>query len=77
VIISAGGSGTFNSVLEGCCDSGVSFDEIRLGFLRKGSADLIGKTLGMPDEVGRAVGVFVQAIRNDHTIPCDVILARS
>ena len=76
-IISAGGSGTFNSVLEGCYDSGVSLSKLKLGFLRKGSADLIGKTLGMPDDVDRAVEIFVDAIENDHTIPCDVILARS
>lgn len=46
-IISAGGSGTFNKVLEGCIDSDVGLRNITLGFLRKGSADLIGKTLGM------------------------------
>ena len=42
LLISAGGSGTFNAVLEGCCDSGVPLGEIDLGFLRKGSADLLG-----------------------------------
>ena len=46
-IISAGGSGTFNAVLEGCLDSDVSLREISLGFLRKGSADLIGKVLDL------------------------------
>jgi diacylglycerol kinase family enzyme len=76
-VISAGGSGTFNSVLEGCCDSGVPLGEIRLGFLRKGSADLIGKVLGMPDDIESAVRVFVAAIREDRTVPCDVILASS
>ncbi len=76
-VISAGGSGTFNAVLEGCCDSGVPLGEIRLGFLRKGSADLIGKVLGMPDEIESAIRVFVTAIREDRTVPCDVIRARS
>lgn len=76
-VISAGGSGTFNAVLEGCCDSGVPLAEVKLGFLRKGSADLIGKALDMPDQVDRAAEVFVKAIRNDHTILCDVILADS
>ena len=56
-LVSAGGSGTFNAVLEGCCDSGVALGEIRLGFLRKGSADLIGKVLGMPDAIEAAVDV--------------------
>jgi len=59
IIISAGGSGTFNSALEGCCDSGIRLNEIALGFLRKGSADLIGKTLGMPDDIEQAIKVFV------------------
>ena len=36
--ISAGGSGTFRAVLEGCIDSEVELSDIRLGFLRKGSA---------------------------------------
>jgi len=76
-IISAGGSGTFNSVLEGCCDSGTPLREIRLGFLRKGSADLIGKVLGMPDDIESAIRVFVKAISEDRTVPCDVIQASS
>ncbi|MFC1512046.1 diacylglycerol/lipid kinase family protein [Candidatus Latescibacterota bacterium] len=77
ILISAGGSGTFNSVLEGCYDARVDLTDLRLGFLRKGSADLIGKTLGMPDDIEQAVEVFVYAIRNNHTIPCDVLIAES
>ena len=53
--ISAGGSGTFRAVLEGCIDSGVNLADIRLGFLRKGSADLIGKVLNMPDDIENAI----------------------
>lgn len=77
IIISAGGSGTFNSVLEGCCDSGLDLNEIQLGFLRKGSADLIGKTLGMPDEISHAIKVFTDSIINNVSIKCDIILAES
>ncbi len=77
IIISAGGSGTFAAVLEGCCDAGIPLGELRLGFLRKGSADLIGKVLGMPDEIGAAIDVFVRAIEQDCTVPCDVLEARS
>lgn len=76
-VISAGGSGTFNSVLEGCIDSGVGLGEIKLGFLRKGSADLIGKVLAMPDDIEAAVQVFVKSLESDHTLPCDVIRAES
>ncbi len=77
LLISAGGSGTFNAVLEGCCDSKVPLDDIRLGFLRKGSADLLGKVLGMPDEIEAAVAVFAQSIRAGHVMPCDVLAARN
>jgi len=77
IIISAGGSGTFNSVLEGCYDAGCDLNDFRLGFLRKGSADLIGKVLGMPDQIEPAIKVFVDSIREDRIIPCDVILAES
>ncbi|WP_432472832.1 diacylglycerol/lipid kinase family protein [Amphritea sp. HPY] len=72
-LISAGGSGTFNSVLEGCIDSGAPLSQITLGFLRKGSADLIGKTLGMPDEIEQAIAVFVNSLEQGFTQPCDVI----
>ena len=77
IIISAGGSGTFSSVLEGCCDSGIDLNEITLGFLRKGSADLIGKTLGMPDQIDEAIRVFADSIDANKQIKCDVILATS
>jgi diacylglycerol kinase family enzyme len=74
-VISAGGSGTFNSVLEGCIDSGVRLGEIVLGFLRKGSADLIGKTLDMPDDIEEAITVFAESLAAERTLPCDVIEA--
>jgi diacylglycerol kinase family enzyme len=77
VVISAGGSGTFNAVLEGCLDSEVGLQEISLGFLRKGSADLIGKVLGMPDQIEPAVRVFVESLAANRCQPCDVISAES
>jgi len=75
IIISAGGSGTFRAVLEGCIDSGVEMSEIRLGFLRKGSADLIGKVLNMPDNIDRAIQVFAEAIAEDCHLAADILLA--
>ena len=77
IIISAGGSGTFNAVLEGCFDAGGDTSDLKLGFLRKGSADLIGKVLGMPDEIEKAIEVFVRAIRENIVVPCDVLKASS
>jgi diacylglycerol kinase family enzyme len=76
-IISAGGSGTFNSVLEGCISSKAGLGNITLGFLRKGSADLIGKTLGMPDDIESAVKVFVESLAEKRTVKCDVIQVES
>ncbi len=76
-IISAGGSGTFNRVLEGCIDSNVGLRNITLGFLRKGSADLIGKTLGMPDDIESAIKVFVASMAEKRIVKCDVIQAVS
>ena len=75
ILISAGGSGTFNSVLEGCYDAHCDLRHLRLGFLRKGSADLIGKVLGMPDDIQAAIPVFVRSIRGNHVVPCDVLRA--
>lgn len=77
VIISAGGSGTFNAILEGCYDAGVDLDDFMLGFLRKGSADLIGKTLCMPDAIEPAIQVFVDCIRNQRTETCDVLFVET
>lgn len=77
LIISAGGSGTFNAVVEGCLDAGVDLRPLRLGFLRKGSADLIGKVLRMPDNIEAAVAVFVDSIRQDRITPCDILEATS
>ena len=76
-IISAGGSGTFNRVLEGCIDSRMGLENITLGFLRKGSADLIGKTLGMPDDIESAIKVFVASLDEKRIVSCDVIQAVS
>lgn len=77
IIISAGGSGTFNSVIEGCCDSGVNPEEISLGFLRKGSADVVGKVLGMPDTIEEAIKVLSKAIAAKNIVKCDIIQAKS
>jgi diacylglycerol kinase family enzyme len=76
-VISAGGSGTFNAVLEGCLDSGVGPEDVSLGFLRKGSADLIGKVLGMPDDIREAVAVFAESLVVGATVPCDIIRVES
>jgi len=73
--ISAGGSGTFRAVLEGCLESKVELSDIRLGFLRKGSADLIGKVLQMPDEIENAIQVFAEALTRDCYLSADVLHA--
>jgi len=75
--ISAGGSGTFRAVLEGCIDSDIELADVRLGFLRKGSADLIGKVLDMPDEIESAIQVFADSITADRYLPADILRASS
>ena len=75
--ISAGGSGTFRAVLEGCIDSQIELLNIRLGFLRKGSADLIGKVLNMPDTIEEAIAVFAKSISSDTYLLADILSASS
>jgi diacylglycerol kinase family enzyme len=73
IIVSAGGAGTFNSVLEGCCCEQAPSAALRLAFLRKGSADLIGKVLNIPDELEPAVKIISEGITHDKTIESDVL----
>lgn len=73
IVVSAGGAGTFNAVLEGChLEDGVPAD-LRLAFLRKGSADLIGKVLHVPDDLpGAAAGISL-GIEAAREIPADIL----
>ncbi len=73
VIVSAGGGGTFNAVLEGCHLDGHIPDDVRLAFLRKGSADLIGKVLRVPDALPEASAAIVDGIQQDRCLRADVI----
>jgi len=73
IIVSAGGSGTFNSVLEGSRLGNGFPEELRLAFLRKGSADLIGKVLNIPDELTAGARIISNSIEKDSTIESDVI----
>jgi len=73
VVVSAGGGGTFNAVLEGCHLGGHIPDDVRLAFLRKGSADLIGKVLRVPDALPEASAAIVDGIEQDRRLRADVI----
>lgn len=75
-IVSAGGAGTFNAVLEGAHVGGRLPDDLRVAFLRKGSADLIGKVLGIPDELPAAVRAIVGGIESGDTVDADVLVVR-
>jgi diacylglycerol kinase family enzyme len=77
VLVSAGGAGTFNAVLEGAHLEGRVPDDLRLAFLRKGSADLIGKRLGIPDSLPEAVQAIVGGIESGDTVPADVLAVRT
>jgi len=76
-IVSAGGAGTFNAVLEGChLDDGVPAD-LRLAFLRKGSADLIGKALHVPGDLEGAVAAITTALERDATVDADILVVEA
>jgi diacylglycerol kinase family enzyme len=55
----------------------VDLSQIRLGFLRKGSADLIGKVLNMPDDIEEAIEIFARSISSDTSLPADILHASS
>jgi len=72
-IVSAGGAGTFNAVLEGSLVAGAAPDDLRLAFLRKGSADLIGKVLHVPDDLAGAAAGIANGIETRRDVPADVL----
>ncbi|TKJ28983.1 MAG: hypothetical protein CEE40_09905 [Chloroflexi bacterium B3_Chlor] len=72
-IVSAGGAGTFNAVLEGAHLEGAVPPDLRLAFLRKGSADLVGKRLGIPDELQAAVEAILDGIEADRSVQADIL----
>jgi diacylglycerol kinase family enzyme len=72
-VVSAGGAGTFNAVLEGAHVDGIVPPDLRLAFLRKGSADLIGKVLHIPDNLPGAVQAIVGGIESWRSIDADVL----
>ena len=77
LLVSAGGAGTFNAVLEGAHLDGRVPDDLRLAFLRKGSADLIGKVLGIPDTLPEAVQAIVGGIESGDTVAADVLVVET
>jgi len=77
MIVSAGGAGTFNAVLEGAHLGGSVPSDLHLAFLRKGSADLIGKALGIPDQLSAAVEAIVEGIEADRCVPADILVVET
>ncbi|MGE5690245.1 MAG: diacylglycerol kinase family protein, partial [Pseudomonadota bacterium] len=73
MLVAAGGAGTLNAVLEGAHVDGAVPDGLRLAVLRKGSADLVGKVLGIPDTLPEAVEAIVGGIASDDIVPADVL----
>jgi diacylglycerol kinase family enzyme len=77
VLVSAGGAGTFNSVLEGCWSEKGIPDDVRLAFLRKGSADLVGKALKIPDDLSSSVREIFDGICEDRVVNANIIRVSS
>lgn len=76
-LVSAGGAGTFNAVLEGSHLNGNIPPDLRLAFLRKGSADLIGKALHIPDDLTVAVQQIVDGITTNRCLEADVLVVEA
>lgn len=72
-LIAAGGAETFNSVLEGSCAYGAPPDSVRLAYLRRGAADLVGKMLSMPDGFKAGARVISEAIKQDKAVESDIV----
>jgi len=72
-IVSAGGAGTFNAVLEGAHLGDTVPSDLLLAFLRKGSADLIGKALGIPDQLPAAAEAIVEGIEAGRCVQADIL----
>lgn len=72
-IVSAGGAGTLNAVLEGCHVDGEVPADLHLGFMRKGSADLIGKVLHVPDDLDAAAVAISAGIEAEAEVSADVL----
>ncbi|MCP3686230.1 MAG: acylglycerol kinase family protein [bacterium] len=77
IIISAGGAGTFNSILEGLYVNNKLSKGIILGFVRKGSADLLGKALKIPDELDGAAKIICDSISKKKMIEACVVEVRT
>ncbi len=73
VVVSAGGAGTFNSVFEGCYEGGGVDNNFRLAFLRKGSADLLGKVLKIPDDLPMAAKIICESVEKNNVLEADII----
>lgn len=73
ILIAAGGAGTINSVVRGCYESERMGDDLRIGVIRKGSADLIGKVLNISDDLNSAIKSIANAIKKDNYIDIDLI----
>jgi diacylglycerol kinase family enzyme len=76
-IVSAGGAGTFNAVLEAAHINGTVPSDLRLAFLRKGSANLIGKTLGIPEHLPEAVEAILRGIECDRCVLADILVVET
>lgn len=72
-LVSAGGAGTFNAVLRGALASGEAPPGLRLAFLRKGSADLIGKVLEIPDDLEAGVRAVLGGLKAGCSLEADVL----
>jgi len=77
IVVAAGGAGTINSVVRGCHESSNVSKDLRIGVIRKGSADLIGKVLKISDNLDVAIRTIAESINKDKYINIDLIQVSS
>jgi diacylglycerol kinase family enzyme len=67
VVLTLGGDGTVNEVINGLLADGPGHDVPVLGTVPGGSANVVARSVGLPDDPVEATGALIEAIEHKHT----------
>jgi diacylglycerol kinase family enzyme len=67
VVLTLGGDGTVNEVVNGLLADGLGHDVPVLGTIPGGSANVFARGVGLPDDAVEATGVLIEAIEHKRT----------